>query len=121
MCASAGAWCRSRVMPCRCSIFPASSRSTFTRVQPPACSTSRTWGRSRCVPVPAISRTPRALEALLPADILGLAPGRQRYTVLTNRRGGTLDDLIVANHGDHLILVVNAARKVFDETHLRSQ
>jgi len=41
--------------------------------------------------------------------------------VLTNRRGGTLDDLIVANHGDHLILVVNAARKVFDETHLRSQ
>src|SRR5258708_9894201 len=68
-----------------------------------------------------IADAARALEALLPADILGLAPGRQRYTVLTNRRGGTLDDLIVANHGDHLILVVNAARKVFDETHLRSQ
>jgi glycine cleavage system T protein (aminomethyltransferase) len=63
----------------------------------------------------------RALEALLPGDILGLAPGRQRYTVLTNGRGGILDDLMVANHGDHLMLVVNAARKVFDETHLRSQ
>jgi aminomethyltransferase len=67
-----------------------------------------------------IADAARALEALLPADILGLALGRQRYTVLTNRRGGTLDDLMVANHGDHLILVVNAARKVFDETHLQS-
>jgi aminomethyltransferase len=67
-----------------------------------------------------IADAARALETLLPADILGLPAGRQRYAVLTNRRGGTLDDLMVANHGDHLILVVNAARKVFDETHLRS-
>ncbi len=67
-----------------------------------------------------IADAARALEALLPADILGLAPGRQRYAVLTNGRGGALDDLMVANHGDHLILVVNAARKVFDETHLQS-
>jgi aminomethyltransferase len=67
-----------------------------------------------------IADAARALEALLPADILGLAPGRQRYTLLTNREGGILDDLMAANHGDHLILVVNAARKVFDETHLRS-
>jgi aminomethyltransferase len=62
----------------------------------------------------------RALESLLPADILGLAVGRQRYTTLTNAAGGILDDLMVSNHGDHLMLVVNAARKVFDETHLRS-
>jgi aminomethyltransferase len=67
-----------------------------------------------------IADAARALEALLPADILGLAPGRQRYTMFTNDDGGILDDLMVANHGDHLILVVNAARKVFDETHLRS-
>src|SRR5215470_2177711 len=62
----------------------------------------------------------RALETLLLGDILGLAAGRQRYTVLTNAEGGILDDLMVSNHGDHLMLVVNAARKVFDETHLRS-
>jgi aminomethyltransferase len=61
-----------------------------------------------------------ALETLLPGDMLGLAVGRQRYTVLTNAEGGILDDLMVSNHGDHLILVVNAARKAFDETHLRS-
>jgi aminomethyltransferase len=62
----------------------------------------------------------RALEAVLPGDMLGLAPGRQRYAVLTNGRGGILDDLMVSNHGDHLMVVVNAARKVFDEAHLRS-
>src|SRR5206468_3075068 len=62
----------------------------------------------------------RALETLLPADILGLPAGRQRYTMLTNVGGGILDDLMVANRGDHLMLVVNAARKVFDQVHLRS-
>ena len=62
----------------------------------------------------------RSLEALVPGDILGLAAGRQRYTVLTNDTGGILDDLMVSNHGDHLVLVVNAARKAFDEAHLRS-
>jgi glycine cleavage system T protein (aminomethyltransferase) len=67
-----------------------------------------------------IADAARALETLLPADILGLAAGRQRYTMFTNDDGGILDDLMVSNHGDHLILVVNAARKVFDETHLRS-
>jgi aminomethyltransferase len=61
-----------------------------------------------------------ALETLLPGDMLGLAVGQQRYTVLTNAEGGILDDLMVSNHGDHLILVVNAARKASDETHLRS-
>jgi aminomethyltransferase len=63
----------------------------------------------------------RALETLLPADILGLRAGRQRYTMFTNDAGGILDDLMVSNRGDHLMLVVNAARKVFDEAHLRSQ
>jgi aminomethyltransferase len=61
----------------------------------------------------------RALEALVPADILGLADGRQRYTVLTNDAGGILDDLMVSRLGDHLRLVVNASRKAADEAHLR--
>src|SRR5579862_3112877 len=61
-----------------------------------------------------------ALETLVPGDMRGLAPGRQRYTVFTNSEGGVHDDLMVANHGDHLLLVVNASRKAFDEAHLRS-
>jgi aminomethyltransferase len=60
-----------------------------------------------------------ALERLVPQDILGIAPGRQRYAQFTNEGGGILDDLMVANFGDHLFLVVNAACKVEDEAHLR--
>jgi aminomethyltransferase len=62
----------------------------------------------------------RALEALVPGDIVGLAPGRQRYTLFTNAAGGVLDDLMVSNQGDHLMLVVNAACKEADEAHLRT-
>jgi aminomethyltransferase len=61
-----------------------------------------------------------ALERLVPQDILGLAPGRQRYAQFTNGAGGLLDDLMVANFGSHLFLVVNAACKALDEAHLRA-
>jgi len=61
-----------------------------------------------------------ALERLVPQDILALAPGRQRYAQFTNDSGGLLDDLMVANFGDHLFVVVNAACKVEDEAHLRA-
>jgi aminomethyltransferase len=67
-----------------------------------------------------IADVARALESLVPADVVGLAVGRQRYTTLTNGKGGVLDDLIVSHHGDHLMVVANAARKAFDEWHLRS-
>jgi aminomethyltransferase len=61
-----------------------------------------------------------ALERLVPQDILGVAPGRQRYAQFTNNEGGILDDLMVANFGGHLFLVVNAACKAEDEAHLRA-
>ena len=61
-----------------------------------------------------------ALERLVPQDILAVAPGRQRYAQFTNEAGGILDDLMVANFGSHLFLVVNAACKAEDEAHLRA-
>jgi aminomethyltransferase len=61
----------------------------------------------------------RALERLMPQDILAVPHGRQRYAQFTNDSGGILDDLMVANFGDHLFLVVNAACKAEDEAHLR--
>ena len=61
----------------------------------------------------------RALERLVPQDIFGVAPNRQRYAQFTNEAGGLLDDLMVANFGDHLFVVVNAACKAEDEAHLR--
>ena len=65
----------------------------------------------------------KALETLVPADIEGLAPGRQRYGLFTNEQGGIRDDLMIANKtgagGDHLFLVVNAACADQDIEHLR--
>ncbi|MEO0653353.1 MAG: glycine cleavage system aminomethyltransferase GcvT [Pseudomonadota bacterium] len=56
----------------------------------------------------------RAFETLVPVDVLGLAEGRQRYAFFTNDTGGIEDDLMVANRGDHLFVVVNAACKAAD-------
>jgi aminomethyltransferase len=61
-----------------------------------------------------------ALERLVPQDMLSIPAGRQRYAQFTNQSGGILDDLMVANFGDHLFLVVNAACKAEDEAHLRA-
>jgi len=61
----------------------------------------------------------RALETLVPIDALGIGEGRQRYALFTNPAGGVLDDLMIANRGDHLLLVVNAACKTADLAHLR--
>lgn len=62
----------------------------------------------------------KALEALVPVDIIDLPVGMQRYAMFTNEQGGILDDLMVANLGnDELFLVVNAACKDQDLAHLR--
>jgi aminomethyltransferase len=61
-----------------------------------------------------------ALERLVPQDILGVPAGRQRYAQFTDGEGGILDDLMVANFGSQLFLVVNAACKAADEAHLRA-
>ena len=56
----------------------------------------------------------RGFEAMMPVDVAGLAEGRQRYGLFTNDQGGILDDLMFANRGDHLFVVVNAACKAQD-------
>ncbi len=59
------------------------------------------------------------LERLVVGDIVGLAPGRQRYTLLTNELGGIIDDLMVARSENRLFVVLNASRAEGDVTHLR--
>lgn len=61
-----------------------------------------------------------ALETLIPADIVGLSKGAQRYGLFTSTEGGILDDLMIVNAGDHFYLVVNAACKEQDLAHLRA-
>jgi aminomethyltransferase len=54
----------------------------------------------------------------MPVDVLGVKPGRQRYGLFTNAQGGILDDLMFANRGDHIFVVVNAACKEADIAHM---
>ncbi|WP_435141218.1 glycine cleavage system aminomethyltransferase GcvT [Pseudopelagicola sp. nBUS_19] len=61
-----------------------------------------------------------AFERMVPMDVLGLDEGRQRYGLFTNDVGGIEDDLMFANRGDHLLVVVNAACKDGDITRMRA-
>src|SRR5262245_17895137 len=74
---------------------------------------------------PTHAATAAALEALVPADILNLKPGQQRYTQLLNDAGGIIDDLMVTRSASEtddgrLFLVVNASRKQVDYAHISS-
>jgi aminomethyltransferase len=62
-----------------------------------------------------------AFEEVVPGDFLGLKPGRQKYSVLLNRDGGIVDDLMAARPvtsegtgDDGLFVVVNGACKEND-------
>lgn len=67
-----------------------------------------------------------ALETLVPVDVIGLAPGRQRYAFFTNAQGTLLDDLMITRPGPgaeafgDLFLVVNAGCKAADIAHLQA-
>ncbi len=61
-----------------------------------------------------------AFETLMPVDVASLPEGRQRYGLFTDDQGGILDDLMFANRGDHLFVVVNAACKAADIAHMQA-
>jgi aminomethyltransferase len=66
---------------------------------------------------------PRArelLQSLLSNDLDRLGPGKAQYTLLTNERGGIVDDLIVYELGpDRFLLIVNASNREPDFAWLR--
>jgi aminomethyltransferase len=70
--------------------------------------------------------TAAALEALVPADILNLKLGQQRYSQLLTDDGGIIDDVMVTRSADagddgSLMLVVNASRKEVDYAHIAAR
>jgi aminomethyltransferase len=62
-----------------------------------------------------------AIESLIPVSVLGLKENRQRYGFFTNDAGGIRDDLMFANRGDHIFMVVNAGCKNEDIAHMRAE
>jgi aminomethyltransferase len=65
---------------------------------------------------PDTASAAKALERLVPADVLGLAPQQQRYAQLLAEDGGTLDDLMITRTAEDgtFYVVVNASRKDHD-------
>jgi len=63
-----------------------------------------------------------AFESIMPVDVIGLAPGKQRYGLLLNDDGGILDDLMFFNEGqDSLFVIVNGACKAADLAFIRER
>ncbi|CAM5790054.1 glycine cleavage system aminomethyltransferase GcvT [Ottowia pentelensis] len=90
-----------------------------------------------------------ALESLMPVDVIGLAPGKQRYGLLLTDDGTIIDDLMFVNRGEpstagppqgasapsggrypsaagergdgHLFLIVNGACKAGDIAHIQAR
>ena len=62
-----------------------------------------------------------AFETLMPVDVIGLAPGKQRYGLLLTDDGTIIDDLMFVNRGDRLFVIVNGACKAGDIEHMRQR
>jgi aminomethyltransferase len=62
-----------------------------------------------------------AFETLMPVDVIGLAPGKQRYGLLLTDEGTIIDDLMFVNRGDDLFVIVNGACKVGDIAHMQER
>ena len=73
---------------------------------------------------PDHATTAKALEALIPAAVVELGEGRQRYSQLLADDGGILDDLMFAREAGadgRILLVVNAACKAADYAHIAAR
>lgn len=67
------------------------------------------WGQDRI----------RALESVVVADVSALKPGQSTLSVITNEKGGIIDDCIVTMRDDHVGMVVNGACKHGDMAHIQ--
>lgn len=54
-------------------------------------------------------------------DIAGLAPGSGLLSLVTNEKGGILDDTVITNAGAYVYMVVNGATKFGDMEHFQKQ
>ena len=67
-------------------------------------------------------RAPELLQSLLSNDLDRIGPGKAQYTLLTNERGGIVDDLIVYELDPYrFLLVVNASNAQTDFNWLKER
>jgi len=61
------------------------------------------------------------LEKVVVGDIKSLASGTGLLSVVTNSKGGIIDDTVITNSGDNIYMVVNGACKFGDMKHFNEQ
>ncbi len=62
------------------------------------------------------------LEKIIPSNLIGLKDGEMQYTVILNKDGGIIDDLMVTRvNANKLFLVVNAGCKENDFKYIQEQ
>ena len=67
-------------------------------------------------------RTTELLQSLLSNDLAKIGPGQAQYTLLTNERGGIVDDLIVYRLDEfRILLIVNASNREDDFAWLKER
>jgi len=67
-------------------------------------------------------RATELLQSLLSNDLDRIEPGEAQYTLLTNERGGVIDDLIAYRLGPHrFLLIVNAGNRDADFAWLKER
>jgi aminomethyltransferase len=67
-------------------------------------------------------RAPELLQSLLSNDLERIAPGEAQYTLLTNERGGIVDDLIAYRlERCRFMLIVNASNRAADYAWLKER
>jgi aminomethyltransferase len=67
-------------------------------------------------------KAPELLQELLSNELGRIEPGGAQYTLLTNERGGIIDDLIVYElEPFHYLLIVNASNRASDYTWLKER
>jgi len=55
------------------------------------------------------------------SDIAGLKEGHGCLSLVTNEKGGIIDDTVITNAGNYIYMVVNGATKFGDMEHFRAQ
>jgi aminomethyltransferase len=60
------------------------------------------------------------LERIVVGDIAGLAVGSGLLSLVTNEKGGIIDDTVITNAGDFIYMVVNGATKHGDMAHFEA-
>ncbi|CAK4072448.1 unnamed protein product [Aphanomyces euteiches] len=62
----------------------------------------------------------RFLESIVVGDIVSLTTGESKLSLITNDKGGIIDDCVTTAYDDHLYVVVNAGNQDIDWAHMQA-